>query len=135
MQHCCIKITKMKPTRNTVAKTEIQQLIVSSSIALSHVEIQKKLEGLCDRVTIYRVLDRLIEEGSIHKIVNTDGGVKYAGCRTCTEKHNHNHIHFSCHKCKSVTCLEGVEPIFKLPKNYRVSEVNFTLSGVCPNCN
>jgi Fur family ferric uptake transcriptional regulator len=50
----------MKSTRTTTAKTEIQDLIVSSSVALSHSEIQKSLEGLCDRVTIYRVLERLL---------------------------------------------------------------------------
>lgn len=124
----------MKSSRNTTAKTEIQELILSSKTALSHTEIQKHLVGLCDRVTIYRVLERLTDEGMIHKIVNVDGVVKYAGCHSCSEKHNHNHIHFSCEKCKSVTCLENVEPSFKLPENYKVNEVNFTLSGVCPQC-
>lgn len=124
----------MKSSRNTTAKTEIQELILSSNSALSHSEIQKHLVGLCDRVTIYRVLERLIEEGLIHKVVNVDGVVKYAGCHSCSEKHNHNHIHFSCQKCKSVTCLEDVEPTYKLPKNYNVSEMNFTLSGLCPQC-
>jgi Fur family ferric uptake transcriptional regulator len=120
--------------RNTTAKSEIQELIVSSSVALSHSEIQKLLEGLCDRVTIYRVLERLIDEDVIHKIINVDGVVKYAGCHSCSTTHNHNHIHFSCQKCKSVTCLDNVEPTFKLPKNYKVSEMNFTLSGLCPQC-
>jgi Fur family ferric uptake transcriptional regulator len=124
----------MKSSRNTTAKTEIQELILSSKSALSHAEIQKQLIGLCDRVTIYRVLERLTDEGLIHKVVNVDGVVKYAGCHSCSEKHNHNHIHFSCQKCKSVTCLENVEPSFKLPRNYTVSEVNFTLSGLCPKC-
>jgi len=124
----------MKSARSTTAKTEIQELIVSSLVALSHSEIQKSLGGLCDRVTIYRVLERLLVEGVIHKIVNLDGVVKYAGCHSCTVKHNHNHIHFSCQKCKSVTCLEDVEPSYKLPKNYKVSEMNFTLSGLCPQC-
>ena len=36
----------MKSARTTTAKTEIQELIVSSSMALSHSEIQKSLEGL-----------------------------------------------------------------------------------------
>jgi len=124
----------MKLARTTTAKTEIQELIVSSSVALSHSEIQKSLEGLCDRVTIYRVLERLLDEGIIHKTVNLDGVVKYASCHSCLKKHSHNHIHFSCQKCKSVTCLEDVEPSFKMPKNYKVSEMNFTVSGLCPQC-
>jgi len=124
----------MKSKRNTVAKTEIQELVLSSLVALSHSEIQQSLDGLCDRVTIYRVLERLLNDGVIHKIVNVDGVVKYAGCHSCSVKHYHNHIHFSCQKCKSVTCIEGVEPSFKLPETYRISEVNFTVSGVCPEC-
>lgn len=126
--------TVMKSARNSATKTKIQELIVSSSVALSHSDIQKTLKGLCDRVTIYRILNRLLEEGVIHKIVDVDGVVKYAACHSCSSNHNHKHIHFSCQKCKSVTCLEDVEPSFKLPKNYMVSEMNFTLSGLCPQC-
>jgi Fur family ferric uptake transcriptional regulator len=121
-------------SRKTLAKTEIQKLISSSSFALSHSEIQSSLNGLCDRVTIYRVLDRLLAEGQIHKIVNVDGSVKYAACHSCSEKHNHDHLHFSCQKCNSVTCLENVEPSYQLPMNYKVSEMNFMLSGLCPQC-
>ncbi|MEZ7837771.1 MAG: transcriptional repressor [Flavobacteriales bacterium] len=123
----------MKP-RNTKAKTKIKELIVSSYTALSQSEIQNSLQGLCDRVTIYRVLERLLDEDIIHKIVNTDGVIKFASCQSCSSEHSHNHIHFSCQKCKSVTCLEDVEPTYKLPKNYKVSEMNFTLSGLCTHC-
>jgi Fur family ferric uptake transcriptional regulator len=124
----------MKLTRNTTAKTEIQALITTSKVALSHADIQQSLDGICDRVTIYRVLDRLLEEGVVHKIVNLDGVLKYAACHRCSSKHKHNHIHFSCQKCKSVTCLDDVEPSFKLPENYKVNDMNFTLSGLCPQC-
>ena len=124
----------MKKSRNTVAKTKILNLLNQSETALSHSEIQQTLDGLCDRVTIYRVLNRLTEENLIHKIVNTDGGVKYAGCHNCSEKHYHNHIHFSCQQCNSVTCLQDVEPLFTLPKQYKINEVNFMVSGICPQC-
>lgn len=124
----------MKSTRNTNAKTHIQEIISNSQVALSHAEIQTLINGLCDRVTIYRVLERLVDEGLAHKVVNIDGIVKYAGCHSCSVKHNHNHVHFSCQKCKSVTCLDDVEPTFKLPKKYKVTEMNFTLSGLCPQC-
>lgn len=124
----------MMMSRNTKAKTKIKELIISSSVALSQGEIQNSLKGFCDRVTIYRVLERLLDEGLIHKIVNTDGVIKFASCQSCSVKHSHNHIHFSCQKCKSVTCLEDVEPTYKLPKSYKVSEMNFTLSGLCPQC-
>lgn len=126
----------MKQTRKTAAKTEIYNLIKKSDLALSHAEIQTSLKGLCDRVTIYRVLDRLTDEGLIHKVVNIDGAARYASCDTCPSKgdHSHHHIHFSCEKCKSVECIDQVEPNFKLPVEYVVHEVNFTVSGICPKC-
>jgi len=128
----------MKNHRNTVAKTSILQLLHHSSVALSHAEIQEKLDGLCDRVTIYRVLGRLIAENVVHKVINLDGAIKYAACHVCgvqeKKSHTHGHVHFCCERCNCITCLENVEPTFQLPENYRVNEMNFILSGVCPKC-
>ncbi len=98
--HCLCKcnniavvvLRNMKLSRNTTAKTAIQELVLSSKSALLYTEIQKQLIELCDRVTIYRVLDRLTDEGLIHKAVNVDGVVKYADFHSCSERHNHNHI-------------------------------------------
>ncbi len=88
----------MKQVRNTHAKTEILNLINDSDVALTHSDIQKRLGDLCNRVTIYRVLERLENEGAIHKIVNVDGVVNFAKCSgKCThEEHFHNHVHFNC---------------------------------------
>ena len=126
----------MKNTRNTIAKTAILEIIKNSEVALSHVEIQKLNQESCDRVTIYRILDRLVAEDVIHKIATSDGTIKYASCHhnPDTHQHTHNHVHFSCEKCKLVTCLENVVPSFNLPENFLIKEVNFTLTGLCPNC-
>lgn len=125
----------MKKIRNTAAKTKILNTISDSKTALSHSEIHELLNDFCDRVTIYRVLDRLVDEGLIHKAVTIEGVVKYAACHTCsTDEHHHNHIHFSCEQCHTVICMENVEPVFNMPKQYKVHSVNFTLSGTCPQC-
>lgn len=124
----------MKNTRNTKAKKEILNLINKTDSALSHSEIHLNLNGLCDRVTVYRVLKRLLKEGSIHKIIDIDGVTKYASCHNCSTEHNHNHIHFSCQKCGTLTCLEGIYPSFELPHNYTAEKMNFTVSGLCPKC-
>jgi len=131
MQQCCIY-----EMRNTQAKRAIEDLIGTSKQALSHHDLQEKLGDLCNRVTIYRVLSRLIDDGVIHKMVDMDGVVKYAPCHDCEDdhSHSHSHVHFSCTKCQTVSCLEEIQPEFKLPKAYKIEEVNFTISGVCPNC-
>ncbi|RYD97298.1 MAG: Fur family transcriptional regulator [Sphingobacteriales bacterium] len=124
----------MKQTRNTLAKSKIISMLQAAEVALSHAEIEAAIDIEVNRVTIYRILDRLIEAGTIHKVVNTDGAMKFAMCHNCSVTHHHNHIHFSCVVCKEVTCLEDVVPSFKLSKQYEVIDVNFTLSGRCPNC-
>jgi len=129
-----VAIINLKAMRNTQARTEILKMISDSKTALSHYEIEKRLGGLCNRVTTYRVLERLEEEGHIHKFVNIDGRLNFAACHDCDDHHHHDHAHFSCVECGSVTCLEKVEPIYKIPPQYQVQEFNFTLSGVCPNC-
>ncbi len=60
----------MKTTRNTAAKTAVLEIFGKSKTALSHTEIQKQIGDLCDRVTIYRILDRLVNDDIVHKIVN-----------------------------------------------------------------
>ncbi len=127
----------MKQIRNTTAKTHIQELIIESGHAMSQQELQELSEGVCDRVTIYRVLDRLLVEGAIHKTVSIDGVARYAQCVKCDsgQHHSHNHVHFSCEKCLEVTCLENVVPDFKLPRKYVMKEANFSISGVCAKCN
>lgn len=127
---------RMKITRNTTARKAILDLINQSDVALSQPAIQHKLNGLCDRVTIYRVLDRLSTEGLIHKVVNVNGVVNYAACNSCNGKHDHDHehIHFSCRICEELTCLDQVIPSFSLPNGFQVDETFFTISGVCPKC-
>lgn len=134
-QSCIYKSGKnMKKSRNTLAKTEVLRLIAESATALSHTEIHEFLYDTCDRVTIYRVLERLNEEGFVHKVINRDGILKYARCSDCSDIHNHEHFHFSCVKCDEVTCLNHKLPKYKLPKEYVVIETHFLLTGICPNC-
>ena len=129
----------MKQVRNTPTKQFILGLISDAGRALSQSEIQEQTEGICDRVTVYRVLDRLENEGGIHRVVHLDGVVRFAKCNTCEgdghdHVHAHHHVHFHCTQCNAVTCLESVIPEFKLPRNYKVTETNFNVSGICPAC-
>lgn len=118
--------------RNTVARSQIFDLINASESALSHAEIQAQLDNICNRVTIYRVLDRLVDEGLVHKAVTTQGEVKFAATHQGSD--NCNHIHFSCEICKTVLCVENAALDFSLPEGYQINQMNFSLSGVCPKC-
>jgi Fur family ferric uptake transcriptional regulator len=136
MQQCCNN--NMKIVRNTKNKALVLELIQNMTTAISAPDILERTTGLCDKVTIYRVLDRLIDEGLIHKVVNPTGQILYASCQKCThtnEIHNHQHVHFSCQKCQTTTCLFQVNPSIQLPDDYLLKEVYLNVTGICPTCN
>ncbi|MFY8182411.1 MAG: Fur family transcriptional regulator [Flavobacterium sp.] len=129
---------KIKRERNSTTKDEIVSLLKTKKVALTHKDFQDYFEKSIDRVTIYRALDRLVEEGKLHKIANLDGGIQYALCNTCEHKnqeHNHDHVHFNCVKCHETTCIENTSPKIILPKDYIIQEKQLLLIGICPNCN
>lgn len=125
-----------KTSRNTIARQRILELIHSNKVAISHSSLQEKLEGICDRVTTYRVLERLVNDSLIHRIVNVNGVVNYAPCQTCSQKseHIHQHIHFSCTSCGTIRCMTENPISIELPQNYRATEYQLTIAGTCPEC-
>lgn len=128
---------KIKRERNSTTKSEIITLLEKRNTALTHKDFQDFFDNSIDRVTIYRALDRLVEEEKIHRIANLDGGVQYALCKTCNhviEDHHHDHVHFSCLRCKKTTCIENCSPKIELPENYSIQEKQILIMGICPNC-
>jgi Fur family ferric uptake transcriptional regulator len=129
---------KIKRERNSFTKTEIERLLLKEGVALAHKRFQEHFGSSCDRVTIYRALDRLVNEGKLHKIVNLDGVIEYALCNKCknnNQVHNHEHVHFKCSVCNKTTCLEKCNPEIKLPSNYTAIQQQTIVLGTCPDCN
>lgn len=123
--------------RLTDCREEILRAFQEDESAKSHSDLEVQFGEQFDRVTIYRTLKTFVDKGLIHKILDSDGGSKYAICRSaCTdEAHNHNHVHFKCSVCNDTTCIESVHiPAFSLPEGYAREEVNMLVQGVCPKC-
>ena len=128
---------KIQRERNSTTKQEIIKLLEQKQEALTHKDFQDFFKDKIDRVTIYRALDRLIDEGKLHKIINLEGGVQYAKCKTCNheeELHSHDHVHFSCTKCEKTTCLDKITPEIKLPNGFIAEEMQLLITGICSNC-
>ncbi len=123
------------PRRKTKSQTAILDLLQKEPNALSHDGITAKLEKGMDRVTIYRILNRFVEDGLAHRIVADDGRQYFASCQTgCSHDHTaHGHLHFRCVVCDKVECVPG-EVDYRLPTGYRVDNSNIILSGSCKAC-
>ena len=87
-----------------------------------------------NKTTVYRLLERLKDDGVLHSFTSGDGLVHYAKSHACPNSaHVHSHPHFQCESCHEITCLEGE---FPLPEwqGIRISEAQIFLKGQCMNC-
>jgi len=122
--------------RNTPAKRFVMGHITATAKAVSQRELQESENNRFDRVTLYRVLERLVSEGILHRATDKDGVIRYALCnhQHDNETCSHQHLHFHCETCDEVSCLENIIPQFNLPKGYKSHQVHFTIAGTCKKC-
>ncbi len=131
-----IHLLRHHKLRVTSQRKQVLSLIVDSPNATAHLDIQRELPDF-DRVTLYRTINKLLDNGIIHKIQLDDSDLHYALCgHTCDEEaHDHNHVHFKCSKCHKVKCIEPVQPLNLDLKGYFIEGVEVQVSGVCDTCN
>ena len=119
--------------RATPARIRVLQLLRSAPTALTHNEIEAAL-GLpaIDRVTLYRVLDWLVDSGLAHK--NSDAHRVFRFSAAAAGEHT-THIHFRCEHCCRIFCLDAAPPVAPLlPAGFELSRLDFDLRGRCATC-
>jgi Fur family transcriptional regulator, ferric uptake regulator len=130
------QILKDFKLRSTPSRASILEAFLTHNFALSHSDVEKDVPASFDRVTVYRTLKTFLDKGLIHKVLDDEGGIKYALCsEACsTAHHHHEHVHFKCTQCGQTNCLQIEIPSVKLPKGYQAKEVNLLIQGVCEKC-
>jgi Fur family ferric uptake transcriptional regulator len=119
--------------RNTASQAAVERIFTDSGTALSQEMVEERLEGRFDRSTVYRILNRFVSDGKLHRIVGSDGKQYFASCSDCGVDHRHDHLHFRCLNCERVECLP--HPLeLRLPEGYRPEEINATVAGYCAAC-
>ncbi len=137
LQRNSSEILKQFDLRHTDTRENILNGFISKTIALSHADIESFLIDGFDRVTIYRTLKTFLDKGIIHKVLDDQGGIKYALCKEqCSHSaHHHDHVHFKCSNCGDTTCIEKLTvPEIILPEGYQKNEINVLVQGICPKC-
>jgi Fur family transcriptional regulator, ferric uptake regulator len=122
--------------RSTPSRVAILDIFLRKNFAIGHADIEKNTPAQFDRVTVYRTLKTFLDKGLIHKVLDDEGGLKYALCtEACTDTHHrHDHVHFKCSRCGQTNCLAIDVPGIKLPKGYKATEFNLLIQGICAEC-
>jgi len=121
--------------RVTAPRITVLSLLLSQDQSLTHQEIQDLLaDNALDSVTLYRVLDWLVDHELAHRIASADQVWRFHGG---SGQHGHEHAHFQCTGCDTVTCIADVRMprTPKLPAGFHSTETEYMIKGTCPNCN
>ncbi len=121
-----------------IRKTKSVEMLLDefeeNSKAISVIDLIQRLHVELNKTTIYRVLDKLEDDGVLHSFLGVNGNKWYAKCTGCTgAKHIDVHPHFQCLDCGKVDCLSMDVQIPKIPNRY-ITASHVLIQGKCEEC-
>jgi len=126
--------------RVTWPRVRVLAELLAAGQALSHLDVQRRVEqgeaaDRVDRVTLYRVLDWLVEVGLAHRVAGPDRVFRYS-----VQAAGHGaHGHFRCTRCERMFCMSGTAGLGRLvrttlPARFTGETIELTVSGCCAEC-
>lgn len=121
--------------RVTLARQSAFAILQISPAALSHDDLAMALTQagvLVDRVTLYRVLEWLVDHQFAHRIATESRAWQF----NAVLEEGIEHGHFECRNCERIFCLEepaAALPIH-LPKGFEAEVSKLLVSGKCSDC-
>ena len=130
--------------RLTQPRIAVLACLLASGSATSHLDVAGMLADhhAVDRVTVYRVLEWLVNQGLAHRIAGDDRVWRFmvnaqgAIAKSATSDQHVHHAHFTCQTCGQTFCLDKAMPKIdvKLPKGFRTAEIDLVVRGRCAGC-
>jgi len=121
--------------RKTKSVHKLLDEFAKDSSAISVIALIERLGSEMNKTTIYRVLNKLEDDGFLHSFLGINGNKWYAKCTGCSVSEHHDiHPHFQCSVCGKVDCLATTT--IRMPKipNRKVDRFQVLLQGQCEAC-
>ncbi len=143
------ELVRQSGARVTAARIAVLAELLSAGAALTHQALLARLDRrqadeslpaahALDRVTLYRVLDWLVDAGLAHRVPDADRVMRFSAGAEGHAPDGH-HGHFRCVVCQRVFCLDDsprlpdwVRPL--LPPGFIAERMALTVSGRCAHC-
>jgi len=120
--------------RKTKSVESILNEFKTNTEAISAKKLIEQLDYKFNKTTIYRVLDKLEEDGVLHSFLGKNGLKWYAKYKDCSSNnHQYVHPHFQCSYCGKVDCLDVSIRIPKIP-NRKIEFSQLLIQGKCQEC-
>lgn len=121
--------------RATRPRTRILDVLRTTTVPLSVLDIAAKVERAIDTVTIYRTLESLLKAGLVSRIELQKGRAYYE----LSDRHHHHHV--VCRSCGRIEDVEGCEleslerDIARKSKHFRnIDSHALEFFGECSRC-
>ncbi len=120
--------------RVTAARWWVLHLLESAERAMTPDELVAAVQAATptapDRVTIYRTLEWLVEQGLARRIAASHRAARF---EATTRRPAHGHI--VCRRCGATRCLDtSTVPLPPLPPDWQVEDSELVVQGLCPEC-
>lgn len=129
-----VELLKRNKMSITAVRKRVLALFMCSDGAMQHNEIEQKMNGEVDRITLYRTLQVFAKKRIIHT-VSTDRGVHYA-FGASARADNTQHGHFLCEECGATWCVDLPAPVNvgAAVRQYVVRSIDVIVRGLCTGC-
>ncbi len=98
-------------------------------------DIYNELDGKIGLTTIYRLIDKLVESGTINKSIGKDNVTYYQYLEECDKE---NHFFLKCESCGTMEhidcdCIEELSNHISKEHNFSLTD-HIIINGKCNNC-
>ena len=126
----------MKEVYKTKQKDIILNIIRQQKNSFTIKDIYKELKGKVGLTTIYRLIDKLVEENKLNKTISSDNTTHYQYLEECTEE---NHFYLKCDKCGNMAhidcdCIEELTSHIVQNHKFKPNKDHIIIDGICSKC-
>jgi Fur family ferric uptake transcriptional regulator len=120
--------------RKTKSVMTVLNVFEQTDYAVSAVNLVEHLQQKMNKTTVYRILEKLEDQGTLHSFLGKDGLKWYAKCDGCSSsQHIDSHPHFQCQGCGKTECISSNVSVPIIP-NHKVNFAELLLTGLCEVC-
>lgn len=121
---------------NTKQKELILNIIKKQKSEFTVKDIHKELKDKTGLTTIYRVVDKLVEDKKIRKTISDNNITYYNYLGDCNCS---NHIYLKCDKCGEMEhidceCIKDLTNHIFVEHNFKTSNEHIIINGFCNKC-
>ena len=121
---------------NTRQKNVILGIIKKQKKEFTVKDIYNQLKDSTGLTTIYRLIDKLVEEGRVSKNIDTNNITHYQYLEECNEE---NHFYLKCERCKDVVhidcdCIQDLSHHISRKHKFKVNREHIIINGICEKC-